>query len=184
MTKFDLFDFYQNVKDMNILLQFKGAVSQEILIEIGEMINHHGKQYPLEIQKSFAVFVELSQNIMNYSAEKELVNGKEIGVGLLVFTEDDTSYNIYSGNQLLNENIEKLTSSIDTINQANTSILKEMYKEQARKPRNSLSKGAGLGLIFIARQSKSKIGYKINKINDEISFLELNVKIIKRGNNE
>ncbi len=181
MTEFDLFDFYQKVKDMNILLQFKGAVSQEILIEIGEMINHHCKQYPTEIQKSFSVFVELSQNIMNYSAEKEVINGKEIGVGLLVFTEDENSYKIYSGNQILNNNISNITNKIDIINQSDCSTLKEMYKKQGKEPRNNKAKGAGLGLIFIARQSKSQIGYTINKINKDISFLELNVKIMKRG---
>jgi len=178
--KFDLFSFYRNVKDMNILLQFKGAVSQEILIEIGEMINLHGKQYPYEIQKSFAVFVELSQNIMNYSAEKEIINDKEIGVGLLVFTEDEESYYIYSGNQIFNKNISSISKKIDGINQSDPITLKDMYKTQSKVPRCDCTKGAGLGLIFIARQSNSKIAYTINNINDEISFLELNVRIMKR----
>jgi hypothetical protein len=181
MTKFDLFEFYRNVKDMNILLQFKGAVSQEILIEIGEMINHHCKQYPTEIQKSFSVFVELSQNIMNYSAKKEVINGKEVGVGLLVFTEDEDSYYIYSGNQVFNEKLPNITKNIDNINNADPETLKKMYKQQVRQPRNPAKKGAGLGMIYIARQSKSQIGYTINKINKDISFLELNVKIMKRG---
>ena len=181
MKKFDLFDFYKNVKDMNILLQFKGAVSQEILIEIGEMINHHGKRYPKEIQRSFGVFVELSQNIMTYSAETEKVNSKEIGVGLLVFTEDDNSYKIYSGNQVRNEDLSLLTSKIDEINQSDPEKLKEMFKKQIKAPRNKKTKGAGLGLISIARQSKSKIIYRISSINKDISFIELNVNIMKRG---
>lgn len=40
MIDFDLYEYYRNNKDNNIILSFKGAVSQEILVEIGSMIRN------------------------------------------------------------------------------------------------------------------------------------------------
>ncbi len=183
MEKMNLFKFYNRIKNMNILLQFKGALSQEILIEMGELVSQQERQFRREIQKSFSVFVELAQNIMNYSAEREIIHNNEVGVGIIVFTDDHGYYNIYSGNIMSNQDKEALIDKIETINKADYRQLKQMYKEQGKNPRIA-GKSAGMGLIVIARQCTGGIGYKISKINKKTSFLEINVKIKKEEKNE
>ena len=178
MKTLDIFDFYNQVKDQSILIEFKGVLSQEILIQMSDNITQKitidGK-----IKKIFSIFIELAQNIMKYSAEKEPVNGKNIGVGIILLTEGESYYNVYSGNLIENENVFPITNKLDLINAANESELKNMYKEQSKKPLLPGPKGAGLGFIEIARKSTNQIKYQIKPINEQFSFLIIIVKIDK-----
>jgi len=185
MEEFDLYEYYKDNKNNNIILSFKGAVSQEILVEIGQIIrNKFGVDKSLK--KIFSVFVEMSQNIMHYSSERVINprDGKDVGVGIILFKEYENSFLLTSGNQLRNSIGQRVTSKIDKINELNKDELKELYIEQRRKPQEDESKGAGLGLIEIARKSAHKINYKITEINDESSFLVMNVKFNKEQSNE
>ena len=179
MKQGELINFYTNSNNMNILLLFKGALSQETLIEIGNLINKQATGLRNEIRKAFSVFVELAQNIMNYSCEREFIDGKEVGVGIIIFKEENDNYKIVSGNKIANNELNKLIEKIDKINLADTIELKRLYKEQRKKPRTETMKSAGLGLIEIARKSNEKIEYTISEIDNESSFFEMNVSIIK-----
>lgn len=179
MKELNLFNFYYQTKEMNILLQFKGALSQEILLEMSDVINKQSN-FTKAIKSSFAVFVELSQNIMKYSSEKELINGEEIGVGIILFIEEDKIYKIYSGNSILDSNKENITNRLDTIKSANQEDLKIMYKEQRRKIPDENSKGAGLGFIDIARKANF-IDYQIHQVDQINSFLIIKVEINKES---
>lgn len=180
MEEFDLYDYYKDNKNNNIILSFKGAVSQDILVEIGQIIrNKFGVDKSLK--KIFAVFVELSQNIMHYSSERVINprDGKDVGVGIILFKEYDDTFMLTSGNQMKNSSRDRVVEKINRINELNQEQLKELYKEQRRKPQEDESKGAGLGLIEIARKSSDNINYKITEIDDENSFFVMNVKFKK-----
>ena len=174
----EMFDFYKKIDELNILLLFKGALSQETLIEMGESINNQGSEYKKEIRISFAVFIELAQNIMNYSAERELINGKDVGVGICVFREATDGYHVISGNRIKKEISKSISDKLDIINAADADLLKQMYKEQRKNTRQNTN-SAGLGLMDIARKSGSNIEYYITDIDDATSFLEMNIKITK-----
>lgn len=180
MLNFDLFEYYTNNKKNNIILSFKGAVSQEILVEIGSIIRN---QYHIhkQIKKIFAVFVELAQNIMHYSKETEYSarEEREVGVGIMIFSENDDYFYITSGNLLDKEKGEKVVNKIEKVNQFSESELKEYYKQQIRKPQEDDSKGAGLGFIDIARKANQKIEYDLAETPDGDSFLVINVKFKK-----
>jgi len=183
LINFDLFEYYQLNKDRNIILTFKGAFSQEILVEIGDLLK---KKFEVskQIKKIFAVFVELSQNIMHYSAEVETIalDNKKLGVGIIIFTEDQKYFYITSGN-LIKKNVgDRIKPKIDKVNTMNDEELKNYYSEQRRLPQEEGSKGAGLGFIDIARKSSGKIEYNIKELNDEHSFLILSVKFNKGEN--
>jgi hypothetical protein len=176
----DLLEFYKLTKEKNILLSFKGALSQEILVEMGNLIKSH-LSMSKKIKKIFSVFVELSQNIMHYSAEKEIVSGVDIGVGILLFTENDDTYKILSGNLVYNSKVEILKQKIDRIKSLSQDELKELYNEQIRIQRQSESKGAGLGFIEICRKSNSNINYEFFPLDGEYSFFTFVVKISKEN---
>ncbi len=181
MIEFNIFNFYKQVKDENILISFKGALSQEILVEMGDFIK--GKvSMDRKIKKIFAVFVELAQNIMHYSIEREIVEKRTYGIGVIIFAEDDKCYNIYSGNLIGGEDIKKVCEKLDYINSLTPDELKEVYTEQRKKPHENGSKGAGLGLYEIARKSTGRIEYGISKFDDKDSFLGLKVQILKGDN--
>ena len=161
-----------------VLVEFKGSLSQNILIEISDIII---KRVAVDktIKIIFAVFVELAQNIMHYSAEKDIIDAKEIGVGKIVFSEHEDYYGICSVNHILNTNHEKLTKHIEKINSMNQDELKSFYKESRRRNTDNESKGAGLGLIDIARKSKNILEYSTKLIDKNTSFLSIKIKIRK-----
>ncbi len=178
MLDFDLFNYYTQVKDHNILISFKGALSQEILVEMGDFIKNK-VSVDKKIKKIFTVFVELAQNIMHYSAEREEIDGKSYGVGIITFTESSDFYHITSGNLTEKEQASKFAARLQRINSMTEEELKENYSEQIRKPLDSSNKGAGLGLLEIARKSSGKIDYEIEDYNEQHSFLVLSVNIKK-----
>ena len=181
MKKNELFRLYRRMKDMNILLLFKGALSQEILLEIGDLITRQMERFPSEIQKSFSVFVELAQNIMKYSDEREIQGDDDVGVGIIVFTEDDDSYKIYSGNRIKEEDRKIIGKRLTEINNADDDELKAIYKEKRKLPLDDTERGPGLGLIEIARRSSGSIDSSINKTDNGKYFLEMIVTIKKEN---
>lgn len=174
----DLFEYYKQARDNNILISFKGALSQEILVEMGGFIKQK-ISLSKKIKKIFAVFVEMAQNIMHYSEEREQIDDKKSGVGMILFTESKGYFHVFSGNLIKSDNARGISEKIDNINSLTTEELKEAYAEQRRKPVEEGSKGAGLGLMEIVRKANDSIDYKISYIDDRISFLELSVKINK-----
>lgn len=184
MIDFDLYNYYKESNDHNIILTFKGAISQDILVEIGSLIK---SKFALDkkIKQIFAVFVEMSQNIMHYSDERVFFDkdGKEVGVGIIIFTESNGSFYITSGNQVKSTKVEKITSRIEEVNNHSKEELRDLYLEKRKLPREAESKGAGLGLIDIARKTSGKIYYKISRINDEMSFMTMSVKFEKEHEN-
>lgn len=178
----DLLNFYKLTQEKHILLSFKGALSQEILSEMGNLIKSR-LSMDKKIKKIFSVFIELSQNIMHYSSEKECVGEKEIGVGILLFIESENTFNIISGNLMDNKKVDKLKNHIDHLKSMSQNELKELYNEQIRKSRNSESKGAGLGFIDICRKSESNINYEFFPIDNDNTFFTFIAKISKEESN-
>jgi hypothetical protein len=178
---FDLYEYYRSNKEHNIILTFKGALSQEILVEMGSMIKN---QFAVEkhLKKIFSVFVELAQNIMHYSAEKERnpIGDNEVGIGIIIFSQRLNHYVITSGNMITKSQKDRIKSKIDFINSLNEDELKQYYSEQRRKPQEDGSKGAGLGFVDIARKSNNKIEYQINPLENDLYFLVISVNF-ERG---
>lgn len=125
--------------------------------------------------------MELSQNIMHYSAEREFSQKENtnVGVGIILFSEHLDYFYISSGNLIDNKLVERITKKIEVINYIDQEELKEYYQEQRRKPQENDSKGAGLGFIDIARKSGNKIDYEMNVVDDSHSFFVLKVKFKK-----
>jgi hypothetical protein len=182
MLSFDLYNYYQANKRNNILLTFKGSLSQEILVEMGAMIKNKLK-IDRKLKKIFAVFVEMSQNIMHYSEEKEYIENEDkmVGAGIIVFTESPAHYLVTSGNLISRENSRKLTKRIDSINKLQPDELKTQYQKQLRSPMPDDAIGAGLGLYEIRRKASDDIFYRIAEAENGNEFIEISAKIDKGG---
>lgn len=182
MMPFDLLKFYNEMTRSRILMTFKGAISQELLVELGALVRNQ-LRHDDKIQRIFAVFVEMAQNILHYSAEKDLLQpvGKEVGVGVIVISEQDDMYSISSGNAVKKADAERLEAQCRYLNGLSKEELKKLYQERRRQAPPEGSKGAGLGLIDMARKSDKPFEYSLQPLNDETSFFILNISISKTG---
>ncbi|EMO76000.1 SiaB family protein kinase [Leptospira kirschneri] len=177
----DLFKQYRDTYDYQFIVSFKGRLSQEVLTEFGSMIRT-SLSAESKIKKIFAVFIELAQNMLHYSAErKSLEDGRETGVGIIMVNEKSVGYNVSAGNLVLNEKIESLKMKCEKINSMSRDELKTYYQKQLRSNRPEDSKGAGVGLIDIARKSDGPLSFNISPIDDKHSFFTLSAYFTKEN---
>lgn len=181
-----MFRFYEGLSDSHVMLTFKGAMSQDTLVEIGDILrlpdtDIDGAHYTSTIKKLFAIMVEMAQNILFYSAERRYLpsQDKEVGIGMLVLMQSDSNYIVACGNRMSNRHVESIEQKCRYINQLDATQLRKYYTEQRRQSRPVDSSGAGLGLIDIARRSGNALQYSFHRIDDSESFFTLSVKLDK-----
>jgi hypothetical protein len=177
---FDLLKYYNDMNQSRILMTFKGAISQELLVELGALVRNQ-LQHDDKIQRIFAVFVEMAQNILHYSAEKDWLQhiGKEVGVGIIVISEQEEMYSISSGNAVAKADAERLQMHCQQLNMLSKEELKKLYQERRKQAPPEGSRGAGLGLIDMARKSDKPFEFSLQPLTNDLLFFTLNVSIYK-----
>ena len=101
MRKFDVFDFYQYMEEHNVIISFKGEISQKLLISIGDLLKEklsHKETSQQVVRKVFFISIELGQNIYRYSSEHDIIRQSQIGRGVLFIRECDTHFTVFAGN--------------------------------------------------------------------------------------
>ena len=150
-----------------------GVFCQTLKIQLKNQIDDS-----MKIKKIFSIFVELSQNLIRYGLEapkgKTLQDEDRYGFGsILVYEEDDGQFIIQSENFIRSEAVPEMQDRLDKIYDLSYDKLRALYKEQIRTNVNGSSKGAGLGLTELARQSVKPIEATFKKSNDEVHFFSI-----------
>lgn len=161
MNSQDLYSYYGSTKEHGILLAFSGLVSQELMVEYGKLLNERVETQPNNRILLFSVFIELTQNILRYSAEREVSEGRERGVGIVVVRQSNHAFYVSAGNLISPEQEDSLRQHLDLLLSLDKAGLKELHKERRRMDPPESSKGAGLGLIEVARRASQPIEYDI-----------------------
>ncbi len=182
MLRLNLFEYYKSMCERNIMLDFQGAISQDMLVGMGEVIKNKCSQEvgsSAVVNKIFAIFIEMAQNIALYSVERSpLGNGNaEVGAGIIMVTEENNCYTITSGNMVEKNAIPEIIKHCRKINRMDGEELKQFYKEQIHLSREKGKRGGGIGLIAVVRKSGNPISYKVTPVDDRRSFLALSVQI-------
>ncbi len=178
MSESSLYQQYEQIKGSKVLVSIKGVLSQDIITEFGTMIKS-SLSAETNTRKIFAVFIEMAQNILHYSNERNKATDE--GVGIMTLKEVEDTFYLSSGNIILKPNAEKIKSKCEIVNSSNKEELKAMHQDQIRKGRPEGSKGAGLGLIDIARKVDGPINCIIDSIDSNNSFITLTVTFKKEN---
>lgn len=189
MAELELLAHYKKMSERNIVLDFQGAISQDMLVGMAELIrNKLSQEFGKSniVKKIFSVFVEMAQNIAFYSRERVNMSNQEesVGAGIIVLTEGEGSvFTVTSGNLVKKDSVPGIIERCRKINGMDREELKNYYKEQLRLKREKGKRGAGVGLIDIARRSGHPIQYGVTAVDGDSSFLVLSVKIREENNN-
>ncbi len=182
MKSFNVFEFYQFMQEHNVIISFKGEMSQAILVSIGDLLKEKLLCEDTDqrvVKKVFFIFIELAQNIYRYSSARSMLEHKQAGMGVLFIREDETHFTVFAGNVLTPEAAADITEQCATINRLGPEELKQRYKEQMRQPREGDEIGGGLGLISIVRKAGYPLDVYTTTISEIQSFLVLSVRIDK-----
>ena len=88
---------------------------------------------------------------------------------------------IQTRNAIKNENVKRIKDRLDHLNTLDKQQLRQLHKEVMQGENdNPESKGAGLGLIEIARRATEPIGYTFEPVNDNLSSFTMYV-VIEQG---
>lgn len=184
MAELELLEYYKKMCERNIVLDFQGAISQDMVVGMAELLKNKSSQdfgRTNIVKRLFSIFIEMAQNIAIYSAERVYLDDYhgDVGAGIIVVTEENNNYTITSGNLVKNKSIAKIIEHCQRINRMEKEELRKFYKSQIKLSRERGKKGAGVGLIDIARKSGNAIRYGVTQVDDINSFLVLSVKIHK-----
>ncbi len=180
----NLYQINQDFDNRGIFLNLAGPLSQNLMVEMGSLMKTKMKLEGSDsatIRKAFSVLVELNQNIIHYSFEKYYKSGSQIkcqnGCGIISIGREEDHYFLLSGNLMENSRVEQLRERLGKIVNMNSEELKKEYRYRRKIGPEESSKGAGLGLIDIARKASCPLKYSFDKIDEELTFFCLKITV-------
>ena len=174
----DIYNHYQDAKNRRILLSFMGVVTQEIMVEYGKLLKSQEGLSENSRLVLFGTFIELGQNILRYSAERNGPEGLTRGVGIVIVSEQENTFKVSSGNRVTPRSADSLAAQFAHLNTLDPEGLKQFQRERRKSGPPPESFGAGLGLIELARRSCSPLVHSLIPMEDGL-FFSLTVTISK-----
>ncbi len=180
----EVYEFRNHLKERGIMLCYSGYMTEGILAGIGDAIK---KKLALDdadtktARTVFAVLVEQMQNVIRYSAEKELpeapAGSSELSFGVLTVGKDENDFYVTCGNKIFSGDVSRLEKSLSEIKKLDKAGLKVLYKQTLKGDVPEFSVGAGVGFIDIARKASRGIDFDFMNIDTDYSFFSLKAYI-------
>lgn len=168
-----------------IFLSYGGFLSQALISGMTEALEKETQVSDISMGVSsniFTIFIELSQNMMNYSKTKESQN-RDIDPYGLIFVSKDSEGNYYvdSQNIISIEDKEKIEPKLIEIQTLNKDGIKKRYRELRKSGKNTHGKGGGIGFYEVAKRCDA-IEYDFSAINNDKFYFHIKTKInINKG---
>lgn len=182
----NMLNYYNMVKNENINIIYNGPIWAAGVEGIATTLKRRFELEQLSLPTSqaiFSVFVEQMNNMLMYSAEKvkdftSTENKQTYSSGIFILSSTQKQYCLQTGNVIKNQHITLIQERIDYLNTLDKTELRKYYKERIKADDDNLeSKGAGIGLIEIAKRSSEKIKYAFEPYDDDRSFFTMHVTI-------
>ena len=180
-TNFDVHAIYRLMHDNHIQFSYKGPITQEVLISLGETIKeklHRDDCDAKVVRRVFSVLVEAAHNILKYSSEKAFMDesNKSTGIGLIGIGKTDCNlFLVFSGNIVTAAEAASIEANLKLINTLTREELTKSYQQQLKQGTISSDGSAGLGLFEMARKSDRPIEYAFSPLSDGSFFFELKI---------
>nr|WP_320131782.1 SiaB family protein kinase [uncultured Holophaga sp.] len=160
--------FQGQAREAGVLYYFCGDLNQTIMAALGEALRHRleveGVAGPIR-RKLFSTFIEMAQNVIHYAApdEGEAAQAADHKRASLALGQDGSDYWIVCGNLVDVEYIPRISAKLGELRSLSLPEIKQRYRQQVANDEHAVqdgvSRGAGLGLLTIARDSKSPIEF-------------------------
>jgi hypothetical protein len=185
----NLFELRSQLRDAGVILAYCGYVTEPVLTGVGEALKQKLAIEEMDTRTArsvFAVFVEQMQNIIRYSAEKEppepLAGGpappvQELRYGIVTIGRNARGFVVKAGNLVARDDVASLRARLERVQAADRAELKVLYKEQLKAEPEVTSKGAGVGIIEIARRASRPIAFDFVDLDERYAFFALEAEI-------
>jgi hypothetical protein len=165
--------FFDLAQRRNVLFYHKGYFSHNIVAAMGEVVKLQleiaGVSGPTR-RKLFSSFVELSQNIVHYSADMLQPDSEGVGSireGAVCITTDGERHLMMCVNPVATDDVEGLRNKLEPLRSMSVEQIKQAYKDSLRAETPVESKGAGLGFLTMARDASAPLEFAFHPRADE-----------------
>lgn len=165
-----------------LLFAYEGPFFIDTLTMLGKHLkNLTSKDISLQ-KKLFRVYIELAQNVSNYSEQyiQTAQNEKSTGIGEVWVKEDKNQYQLTTRNLVQQKDANILSQRCEIINNTDFSELRDL-KRELRKSSTDQKLGARIGLVQARLISNTPLHYTILEENRNYSYFKLTVKFSKNG---
>ena len=177
----NMLEYYNLTKEHDVDIIYTGALWADGVEGLGSTLRRQMEFTDMSLPASqavFSVFVELMNNMLMYSVEKMDIEGHPgVSKGAFILSSKHKVYCAQSGNLIKKKNIVVIKKRIDYLNSLEKPELRKYYKEKIRCKTPPESKGAGLGLIEVARRASAPIEYEFIPYSDDLTFMTISVTI-------
>lgn len=186
MNSPDFERFQASAQDCGVLFYYAGEFTPAVIAAAADSLKARlaieDASGPAK-RKLFSTFVEMAQNILHYAAPTTTAeSGSQpaprgaIGVGRentdshSDAADSATHYWIVCSNAVDVDYVARLTDKLNAVRAMSLEEIKQSYRTQLRNPTHAsddpLSKGAGLGLLTIARDASAPLEYSFASTPD------------------
>lgn len=161
-----------------IVCAYEGYFSSAIISAMAEVVKTHLNERELEgatRRRLFSSFIEMAQNIAHYSAAG---NGCEADhpamsrrYGAICLSWSSVSYRLCGANPVRADAVDRLRSKLERLRGLTMDDIKREYKAMLRSDPPPDSKGAGLGLLTVARDASAPLEYRFAPTPDSDKVL-------------
>jgi len=164
-----------------VFLSYGSYLSQTLIAGMTESLEEEASEYGVNMTTSnniFTIFIELSQNMMNYS--KELHSNFLRSEGLIIVSKDkDLNYYIESQNIVSMQDKEKIEPKLLEIQSLDRDGIRKRYKELRKSGQNTHGKGGGIGFYEIAKRCDS-IECEFKEIKEDRYYFHVKTTILTK----
>ncbi len=170
-------------EDGIIFLTYGGFLSQALISSMTEALEKEAELSELNMgvaNNIFTIFIELSQNMMNYSKTQcEDCNEMKSNGLIIVSKNSELNYTIHSQNIIDKTDKEKIEPVLEEIKKMNKEEIKAMYRELRRTGRNTHGKGGGIGFYEIAKRCDF-IDFEFKSINENKYYFHFQAEVYNK----
>lgn len=175
------FHHFLNLDQEEVVISYKGPITSMVLYEVSKYIQTRLIEDPKAGKKVYSIFMELAQNVLNYSADLNLLGkNSEERVGSLVILESADHYILVTGNLIEQRYRSVIEEKCSLINSLDRDGLRRLRFEQREAPSMSPeTKGAGIGLIHIALTSSNPLRVEFWDVDEHLAFFAISIQVNK-----
>lgn len=181
----DVFTVFREAADANgIVFYYSGILSQNVIKTMSDSLKQKLQQQDekgARSRKVFSTFIEMVQNAMHYSPGT--TDADDTKEGSIIVGKKDDKYFVICANFIEKQHETRISNKLDPILKMSADEIRQAYRAQLKNDQHSddtISKGAGLGFLTLARDSIEPIEYAFREaigFENELSCFYLKATI-------
>lgn len=162
--------FHAEAQAGNVLLHYSGEFTPPIVAALSDSVRERLDDTAPDrriARRVFSAFIEMAQNVLHYAAGEAPAGAPQ---GTLTVVRDGAQFEVSCRNRIRNCDVARVRQRVERVRAMTLDEIKAAYRAQLRNDEHdeedTVSKGAGLGFLTLAREASQPIDYVIEAVAD------------------